>query len=486
VVVVTDAQVSDSGRILALVEREAGRPERRRVDVLCIDAAPNSGLANELAERGGGLARFLTSDPAENDIASALDEVLADWAAPILRNLTLQVNGEGVQAAGRRVSTANGSGAGGAAIDLGDLSVGRAVWVAGRVRRDAAGRSEAVPSFRLLADGREVGAVPADPEAGRTSHPSIAALFGARRVLDLELAQSSGAEPIERLRQLGYEPSEVLGQTTSGTDAPIYAENARAQATAALHNLLVNESLRYGIACSATAFVATRREAGQRVAGTVAVANALAHGWSGDFLSGGTVMMARMAMPAPTAAMPAPYAPMPFAGPPLGAPPPAPGVGGGRGGFAQRLRRGLFGSGDSAPNDAASRASVPTGAPSTGSGGGLTVLFSGTPRVVQGEAVLFDSGADSARLTDGGTLSRLVVRFLGASPASLDAGLTLALYVDDLTAPRARVRLADLLRQGGERPLHIRHQPGQALRLVLLDPAGAWASGGPEIEVSLG
>jgi Ca-activated chloride channel family protein len=58
--------------------------------------------------------------------------------------------------------------------------------------------------------------------------------------------------------------------------------------------------------------------------------------------------------------------------------------------------------------------------------------------------------------------------------------------VDDLTAPRARVRLADLLRQGGERPLHIRHQPGQALRLVLLDPAGAWASGGPEIEVSLG
>jgi Ca-activated chloride channel family protein len=117
----------------------------------------------------------------------------------------------------------------------------------------------------------------------------------------------------------------------------------------------------------------------------------------------------------------------------------------------------------------------------------LTVLFSGTPRPVNGEAVLFDSGSDGARLPDGGTLSRLMVRFVGgAAPASLDAGLTLALYVDDLTAPRARVRLADLLRQGGERPLNVRRQPGQAVRLVLLDPAGAWAGAGPEIEVSLG
>jgi Ca-activated chloride channel family protein len=480
VVIVTDAQVSDSGRILALVEREATRADRRRVDVLCIDAAPNSGLANELAERGGGLARFLTSDPAENDIASALDEVLADWAAPVLRNLTLQVDGDGVQAAGRRVSAANGSGdangsgSGGAAIDLGDLSAGRAVWVAGRVRRGAVGRFGATPSFRLLADGREIGTVPADAEAGRASHPSIAALFGARRVLDLELAQSSGVEPADRLRQLGYDPSEVLGQRPGGADAPIYAENARAQATEAVHDLLVKESLRYGIACSATAFVATRREAGQKIAGTVAVASSLAHGWSNDFLTGGTVTMARMAMSAPSAApTSATYAPMPFAGPPLAAPPPAPGSAGRGGGFAQRLRRGLFGGGESAASSGARVA--------------RTVLFTGAPQPVNGEAILFDSDADGGRLSDGGTLSRLVVRFLGgAPPSSLDAGLTLALYVDDLTAPRARVRLVDLLRQGGERPLNIRRQPGQAVRLVLLDPAGAWASGGPEIEVSLG
>jgi Ca-activated chloride channel family protein len=546
VLIVTDAQVSDAGRILALVEREATRADRRRVDVLCIDAAPNSGLANELAERGGGLARFLTSDPAENDIASALDEVLADWAAPVERNLTLWIDGAGVQAAGRRV-TRGGPGAGsgpgsvvlparsggpatspdseGAAIDLGDLSAGRAVWVAGRVRRAASadqgagGKSGAGVDgqawFRLLSDGREIAAVPADPEAGRTSHPAIAALFGARRVLDLELAQSSGLDPDVRLRQLGYDPSDLTDGAASDADAPIYAENARAQATDALHDLLVKESLRYGIACSATAFVATRREAGQRVAGTVPVASALAEGWSGGFVSAGSgMMMARMAMPSMAPGMMPPMAaPMPFAG----SPPPAPGSAAGGGvslgdlasapldaarGLARRLRRGLPGGGGSGAGPRGFAQSDGGGVTPTGAGygggsvreeagrpgtSGLAVLFSGTPTAANGEAVLFDSGVDGARLPSGGTLSRLAVRFLdGAPPSTVDAGLTLALYVDDLTAPRARVRLADLLRQGGERPLNVRRQPGQVVRLVLLDPSGAWASGGPALEVSLG
>ncbi len=38
---------------------------RRRISVLCIDAAPNSFLAFQLAEPGGGVAKFLTSSPEE-------------------------------------------------------------------------------------------------------------------------------------------------------------------------------------------------------------------------------------------------------------------------------------------------------------------------------------------------------------------------------------------------------------------------------------
>ena len=100
VLIVTDAQVSDAGRILRLAEEEARRADRRRISVLCIDAAPNSYLAQELAERGGGVARFLTSDPEQGDIATALDEVLADWAEPVLAGLRLEVDRPGV--AGRR------------------------------------------------------------------------------------------------------------------------------------------------------------------------------------------------------------------------------------------------------------------------------------------------------------------------------------------------------------------------------------------------
>jgi Ca-activated chloride channel family protein len=120
-------------------------------------------------------------------------------------------------------------------------------------------------------------------------------------------------------------------------------------------------------------------------------------------------------------------------------------------------------------------------------GSGLAVVFSGTPQVTGGEAVLFDSASGGDRLPTGGRLSRLAVRFPGGAPSgALDAGLVLALYVDDLTAPRARVRLADLVRQGGERPLNVRYQPGQVVRLILLDAAGAWARGVPALEIALG
>src|SRR5581483_6556238 len=103
VLIITDAEVSDEGRILRLADEESSRADRRRVSVLCIDAAPNSHLALELAERGGGVAKFLTSNPAEEDITTALDEVLADWAEPVLPNLRLEVNRADAQAAGRDV-----------------------------------------------------------------------------------------------------------------------------------------------------------------------------------------------------------------------------------------------------------------------------------------------------------------------------------------------------------------------------------------------
>ena len=106
-----------------------------------------------------------------------------------------------------------------------------------------------------------------------------------------------------------------------------------------------------------------------------------------------------------------------------------------------------------------------------------TVVFSGVPTLTGGEAILFDSARDRGVLPEAATLARLVVRFPEGSPdpRGLDPGLELRIFVDDPTTPRARVRLADLVRRRGERPLNLRVGPGQAVRIVLADPAGARA-----------
>ena len=112
-----------------------------------------------------------------------------------------------------------------------------------------------------------------------------------------------------------------------------------------------------------------------------------------------------------------------------------------------------------------------------------TPLFSGVPALINGQAVL----ADEVRST-AGTLTRLNVQFPQGAPdaATIGNGVVLLLYVDDLATPRARVRLADLLRQGGNRPLNIRYTAGQRVRLVLADENGMWKQGGaPEIAVLL-
>ncbi len=518
VLIVTDAAVSDAGSVLALAERESVRAARRRVDVLCIDAAPNSGLALELAERGGGIARFLTSDPDANDIATALDDVLTEWTAPVLCNLTLEVDRPDVQAAGRRVSAA---GSDHSRIDLGDVPAGRAVWVAARI----IGEPARPLTMRLLADGQELAterlgaaeAATAQPTAAdaRANRPAVAALFGARRVLDLELAQSSGLPVEERLRQLGYDPAEVLAAGSVTDPPPLYAENARTGTTDALQALLVLESLRYGIASSATAFVAVRQEAGQRVEATVAVANALADGWSDGFLMPrvaagmGAGAMPLMAFSAPPAFSPAPAPPTGFGFPnherPLPSAEAAPGSGGGLDlgalasapldlarGLTRRLRKGGAGGGRNDTGGqhiremAAQPVDVGSEAPSADP---LEAVFAGVPPFAGGEAVLFDSRTSTGRLPDGERLSQLRVRVAtgsgGGDAGPVDDGLLLVLYVDDLAAPRARIRLTDLLRQGGTRPLNVRYQTGQTVRLVLLDPRGAWASGAPAIEVML-
>ena len=439
VLIVTDAQVSDEARLFRLAEREAERQDARRISVICIDAAPNSFLVNELAERGGGAAHFVTSDPDEGDVTTALEGVLADWAEPVLVDGRLEVNRRDVKASGRRVEhTAEGS-----AVDLGDLPRGRAVWVVGRVPVDA----DDDLTFWLMAGNGTVATERVDTSDTPAELPALKALFGARRLLALEHlihARYSPEELAAQLARLGYD-ADALG-IGSGS---VYAENALKAAQDALTPLLIEESLRYGIACAETGFVAVREEAGARVKGTAFVANALPAGWSDGFLSPAAAHLQPAAAP----------------------------------GYPMDAELGLSMAAGAGVHKATRSVRVGEAAASGGREG-TAVVFSGAPGLAGGEAVLFDSAREE-KLADQAVLTEVKVGFDDGTPSSLDPDLELLIYVGDLAMPRAQMRLGDLIRVGGKRPLNLRRRAGQVVRVVLVDPNGAWASAAPSLMVEL-
>jgi Ca-activated chloride channel homolog len=452
--IITDAEVTDAARILRLAESEAGRTDRRRISVLCIDAAPNAYLAQELADWGGGVARFLTSDPDQEDIATALDEVLADWAEPVLAGLSLVVNRPQVEASGRQTTTTE---PGQTVIDLGDLVSGRALWVVARTPQ-----AEPAPLKLTLWDAQQ------QPLTERTLRPdqrlgtpALKALFGARRVSALEHLIAAGYDEDAlrpQLARLGYDPTVILGGGEH-EGSPIYSENRQTQIKNTLRTLLRDEALGYGLASSETAFVATRREAGQVVEEAIDVASALPSGWSPDFLSQPATLRASAGAGLAAQALPMPAVSM--------APPDL--------GLAQGMRRvvnQLF-----------------AGQPQAKSRGVMapdeeqTTLFTGAPAWRGQAALLFDTEQTPDLLPDYATLTAIRVQATGLSPEAARQ-VQLLIHLGDPTRPRAQVTLADLL-QLGERPLNLRRQPGQPLTVSLHDPSGVLAQQAISLTVEL-
>ena len=539
--IVTDAQVTDAGRVLRLADEEAQRDETRRISVICIDAAPNDFLASELAARGGGVCRFLTSKPDQGDITTALDEVLADWAEPVLAGLTLEINRSHVEANDRQTrSGQNGS----SFIDLGDLPAGRAVWVSGRVPH-----GDGPLSLRLTAhNGHEVANAELDAHH-EDDHRAIKALFGARRVLGLEFLINSGYKSKEldqQLRRLGYDPDVVM---KGKGKASVYAENVRKDAQEMLRGLLVSEALDYGLACAETAFVAVRKEAGKQIEETTVVANALPAGWSADFLMAGGQAMRSMSMstkratrggqmrrrmpsrPAPAvhsspdmdtfsiAAMPSQTMKMPESAEMLSppSPPSAGAVEEERSFFRKIVNRvidAFTGDDDDDDKNKASRAATaPVASPPTppvakradavpvqsriektesrdNAKSNVFTLFSGVPEhteAVDRQILLFDSTQNANNLPHGIPLRGIQINFPDGRPKrnQLDRDLTLLLFVGDLSQPRAKVRLADVIRMRGKRPLNVMRAFNETVRLVLADPNEALKNMPMRLDISL-
>lgn len=459
--ILTDAAVTDAARILRLADEERTHAHARRISVLCIDAAPNSFLALELAERGGGVARFLTSEPDQEDITTALDEVLADWAEPVFTGLRLGVNRPQVETSGRQILPSDQPDW--CNIDLGDLPSGRVLWIVGRTPLSGADQL----AFRLQTApnghaGAELAAMTVDLSAA-PALPALKSLFGARRVNGLEYlinAGYSGQQLAEQLTRLGYAGDAMLaGQLNQ--PAKIYAENVRAEATGIVRELLVKEALAYQLVSSETAFVAVRKEAGERVAGTVAVASALPAGWSGEFVRAGAPKMAMRAMAPQSLPMPASG----MMGSIMNM------VGGAKQGIASR---------------AISQASNYAPAAPSSSSGGHAIVFQGELRSAATGAVLFDSTQSKNPLPEEATITGIRARWLDAAAeqAINDRSIVLLLFVGDPAAPRAKIRLADLLRQGA-RPLNLLRLAAQPVRILLDDPNAVLMGSSLQLEVTI-
>ena len=476
--VLTDGQVTDRGRILEVVTRERARPDARRVSVLCIDSSPNASLATELAESGGGTAHFLSSDPSDGDVASALEEVLEGFAPPQAVDLAIAIDRPEVESAAGGATHAGGA----VTVALGDLITSRPAWAVLRVPRAHASGA----TVRVRGAGLDELALPL-PAPAAEPDGAVRAAFGARRIALLERLSTAGLAvgPLgERLHALGYDPAAVLGSRTSGA---VYAANAVTGAAEDLRALLVRESLATGVPSTATAFVAVRAVAGHLVDESVVVPSALAAGWSGEFTSMMQADVSRaLASPYAASASDAPIS---------------------RGiRFRARRRSAEHDAHEALPSAPmaddhdlpamASASPAPARAMSAfhmASQGVATreyTLFDGWPDGTLGDAaptevVLFEGDMTP----DGERLPVLLTRMhaiVADGRAPLPRGTMLLLHVGDLAVPAVSVDLTLLLEAGGDRPLHIACPPGTRVRLVLaLPPGGRWPNRRGRIVVAL-
>jgi Ca-activated chloride channel family protein len=325
-------------------------------------------------------------------------------------------------------------------------------------------------TFHLRSAGTDVLAeCTVDPSAEGV--PGLKALFGAQRIRRLEYLMYSGL-PTDELRteldRLGYNAGLMA------TESKVYAENERKAATDLVRPLLIREALESGLPSAETAFVAVRSEAGQQVGGTVVVANALPAGWDNVFLN--SILSANLAS--------------------IG------GGGGYAGGGLSRVRAPRAMLSDSLtstpPQAPAAFAAMARGGgavdydeETVGSGAAkctrITIAAGRHP--AGASAVLFDSDRDTAKpaLPPAGRLTSVALSFAdrAVTADAVGANLKLLIFAGDTVEPRARVGLADVLRQGGSRPLNIRWKAGQVIRLTVEDPDGRWQGGVPALEITL-
>jgi len=464
IIIITDAEVTDAARILRIVDKESQHKEARRCSILCIDAAPNTNLAQQLAERGGGIAKFLSSSPKEEDITSALDKILALWDTPVAVGLTLRVNRDNLLVDRRKVKK---SPDGMCHVDLGDLPSCKSTWI---VVRAPPGNEPL--SFELCGPDDCTFPVSVIPSQ------AVSVLFGVRLIAELEYLMHAGypeKELSRHLTGLGYDLKSLNRKQTD----KVYDENRMLDSMNLIKDVVVRESLKYQVLSAETAFIAVRSEPGRKIEEQVYIPNALPFGWSDSFVTG--LPYPRMEKRSNIRLVNVPKA----------------------GGYIDWVcggeRMDMIMQPDGTmkldPRVSSSRKScnaisqnnIPLqrwAVPAVSDTQDRYRLFEGIPVFCNGEAVLFDSSrAEQANKVPNAVVLKKLESFLKDRNFQTVTGLYILVYVEDPAIPRIKVFLKDLLQHQGSRPLNIQRTRGELLKIVLVDPDGTWAKNAPALEL---
>ncbi|KAF5042804.1 Vault protein inter-alpha-trypsin domain protein [anaerobic digester metagenome] len=395
VLVVTDAEVTDEDRIIHVVE---GRD--RRCSVICIDSAPNSHLAREMARASHGVARFLTSDPDEKDIASSLDEIMEIFASPLDGWASVATDQPAADPRTGEYQKVQGIYA--AAEEL--IPEGRSVLFLGRFK------AKRGSFLDVWTKGKDEGfKIPVN--AVHVPGKALSKLYWAvtlDRMEQVIASERATEEIVSWLAAMGI-PVKL------GTASKVYRENKEREIRKHLKQILVELSLKHGVPCSETAFVAVRKEPGMNVTMVAPVPNALPAGWDERFapLSNIGVVNALKA----DQADPGAYYNMAITS-------------------------------KAVPEPAHPVQVYPK------------VLFNGVPSLVNGRTVLFDSKRDGSDVT--GLLTVLQVWTEGTITGKI------LLYVRDLSTPRIKLDLGQM--KDGElvRPINLSVNHGDRVVLELV------------------
>ena len=247
---ITDGQIHDTEETLRTIDRESKRKDSRRCSVICIDSAPNDFLSRQIAHRSGGTVHFLTSNPKEGDITTALDGILDTFSTPLATGLLLKTD---------RGTSLSKKGGDEHLSPLPDMVPGRVNFTMGLL---SAGKGR--PCFSL--NGRSLPVMESE---------TVNALFAAMRINEMEIlkgARVASGLKYCTLRGLGFTPAALRKQLEATG-----AEDWRAM-DRIIKGLIIDESLKGGVVSSETALFVKGNE-GQRVVASVDVPNAWPQGW---------------------------------------------------------------------------------------------------------------------------------------------------------------------------------------------------------------